>query len=91
MLMFELFAVPEWLITRSLARCKELLNSDSERYGIKHHPLVDIEFTNVIPDTLHLLLRIRGKLLNQVINTDNDYTVFIWVVLKTVLTSLLNT
>ncbi|XP_031554509.1 uncharacterized protein LOC116291481 [Actinia tenebrosa] len=59
-------SIEDWPIKRSIERCSELANSDGEKFDVKHEPLVPIEFTDVVPDTLHLMLRIRGKLLNQV-------------------------
>ena len=62
-------AVPEWLISRTIERCRQLAGqTEGLTLGVKRSPLVEIDFDKVIPDTLHLKLRIRGKLLNQVLH-----------------------
>ena len=43
-------------------------NAKTETLGLKHHPLLDIEPENIIPDNLHLLLRISDKLLKNLID-----------------------
>lgn len=50
----------------TLAEIKSLCHSN-ENYGCIHKPLLAIPLTNVIPDKLHLLLRITDKLLQNVI------------------------
>ncbi|XP_048575576.1 uncharacterized protein LOC125556804 isoform X1 [Nematostella vectensis] len=59
------FSIPQWPITRTLNQCRARVGCPNAK-GVQCLPLVDIEFTKVIPDTLHLKLRIMGKLLNQV-------------------------
>ena len=39
-----------------------------DNFGCTHKPLIDIPLTNVIPDELHLLLRITDKVLQNIID-----------------------
>lgn len=64
-----MFTVDDWPITRTYENCVERASDGyvGDTKGVQYKPLININFKKVIPDTLHLLLRIRGKLLNQVI------------------------
>ncbi|KXJ06364.1 hypothetical protein AC249_AIPGENE12538 [Exaiptasia diaphana] len=61
------FSIADWKITRTYENCVEraLETFTGNRKGVQAIPLINVNFEKVIPDTLHLLLRIRGKLLNQ--------------------------
>ena len=52
---------------RTVEEIKRLSHS-KDNCGCIHHPLFDIPLPNVIPDELHLLLRITDKLLQNVID-----------------------
>ena len=42
-------------------------DSEQDRNGCKNHPLIDIEPENIIPDELHLLLRITDVMTENLI------------------------
>lgn len=52
---------------RTIEDIKTLWQCD-ENFGCIHEPLLDIPVTNVIPDELHLLLRITDRILQNVID-----------------------
>ena len=56
--------------TGSMARTNKDITNDSTSYtfGVKNEPLVKIEPDHVVPDELHLLLRICDKLLTNLID-----------------------
>ena len=56
--------------TGSMARTDKNITNDSKSHAIsvKHEPLVKIEPDHVVPDELHLLLRICYKLLTNLID-----------------------
>ena len=56
--------VPQW---RTLEEIKQMCHS-KDNFGCIHKPLIDIPLTNVIPDELHLLLRITDKVLQNIID-----------------------
>ena len=55
---------PQW---RNLEEIKKMCHS-KDKFGCVNEPLINIPLTNVIPDELHLLLRITDKLLQNVID-----------------------
>lgn len=55
---------PQW---RNLEEIKKMCHS-KDSFGCINEPLINIPLTNVIPDELHLLLRITDKLLQNVID-----------------------
>lgn len=61
-------AVKDWPIERSFEEAVKLhaKKTVDERKGYDAVPLFEIPFTHIIPDTLHLFLRIMGKLVAQV-------------------------
>jgi len=67
--LFVDFIVKDWKITRTYEQCCNRASPqfDGDKKGVINKPVMNVAFTKVIPDTLHLLLRIRGKLLNQVL------------------------
>lgn len=56
--------VPQW---RTLEEIKQMCHS-KDNFGCINEPLINIPLTNVIPDELHLLLRITDKLLQNTID-----------------------
>lgn len=54
---------------RTIESIRKLWKSD-ENFGCIHEPLLDIPVENVIPDELHLLLRITDRLLQNVIEIE---------------------
>jgi len=54
-------------MSRTLEEIKRLCGS-KDNFGCIHDPLLNIPITHVIPDELHLLLRITDKLLQNVID-----------------------
>ncbi|KAJ7327833.1 hypothetical protein OS493_026112 [Desmophyllum pertusum] len=54
-------------IRRTLEEIKSLCHS-KDNFGCIHQPLLDIPITHIVPDELHLLLRITDKLLQNVID-----------------------
>ena len=52
---------------RTLDKIRSLCHA-KDNYGCIHDPLINIPISNVIPDVLHLLLRITDKLLQNVID-----------------------
>ena len=61
---FELYQSSE--MKRTAASLRE--NAKTKSLGSKHQPLLDIEPDDIIPDDLHLLLRICDKLLKNLID-----------------------
>lgn len=49
-------------------------SNTKESYGVKYQPLLPAELDHVVPDELHLLLRIIDVLLENIINqaTESD-------------------
>ena len=56
--------VPRWEIKRSYEHCCDDVKKKVN--GVKAKPLVNIPFDRIVVDTLHMFLRIMGKLFNQV-------------------------
>ena len=56
-----------WGINRTYDNCCEhaKLSTVEERKGCKHAPLLEISFEKVIPDTLHLFVRLSEMLINN--------------------------
>ena len=61
-------SVEEWPIERDLADCERLAKKSTTdgRKGCKQPPLLKIPFQFVVVDTLHMFLRIMGRLFHQV-------------------------
>jgi len=61
--------VEDWPIERDLADCERLAKKSTTdgRKGCKQPPLLKIPFQFVVVDTLHMFLRIMGRLFHQVI------------------------
>ena len=55
-------------LIRTLKDLKELCNLKKDNFGCVNEPLLNIELTNVVPDELHLLLRVTDVLLKNVID-----------------------
>jgi hypothetical protein len=50
---------------RSIQEIKNLsLKSGNEKFGCNHPPLLNIPLQNIVPDELHLMLRITGIICN---------------------------
>ena len=58
------FLVPFWEIKRTYEQCCR--DSEKKANGVKAKPMVNIPFDRIVVDTLHMFLRIMGKLFNQV-------------------------
>jgi len=59
--------VNHWDMSRKHEDIPKLLQKTGERcLGHSKEPLVHVPFDRVVVDTLHLFLRIMGKLFNQV-------------------------
>lgn len=54
-------------MTRTLEEIKRICSSE-DNFGCIHEPLLNIPLTHVIPDELHLLLRITDKVLQNIID-----------------------
>ena len=70
--LFLLLVIPtvdDWPIVRSYEEAESHVGkSDCDKQkGCDTLPLLKLPFSKIIPDTLHLFLRITGKLLAQVI------------------------
>ncbi|KAK7501635.1 hypothetical protein BaRGS_00007066 [Batillaria attramentaria] len=64
------FSVPQWPVTRSKERQTACLQTTGveNRRGYQHEDLLPwIPYPDVVPDELHLRMRITGLLLNQVV------------------------
>ena len=62
------FAVNCWDISRNHEDFPALLQKRGDKcLGHSKEPLIHVPFDRVVVDTLHLFLRIMGKLLNQVL------------------------
>ena len=57
----------EYLITLKRTLVSLYEDTENDRNGCKHFPLIDIEPDNIIPDELHLLLRITDVLTENLI------------------------
>ena len=53
---------------RNLADLKKLCQTKGEKFGCIYPPLIDIELDHVVPDELHLFLRVTDRLLENVID-----------------------
>ena len=61
-------SVAEWPIERELGDCERLAKKSTTdgSKGFKQPPLLKIPFQFVVVDTLHMFLRIMGRLFHQV-------------------------
>lgn len=60
------FSIQNWDISRSLSESASCLHK-SQNKGYKNLSLLHIEFCDIVPDTLHLRMRIANKLFNQIV------------------------
>lgn len=60
-------------LCRSLNEIKRNSTNKDSPYGCEHEPLLEIELDHVLPDELHLLLRITDILLENLITSSIDW------------------
>ena len=68
--------VEDWKITRSYDQCRQrcTMRRKEDARGCKFCPLIKLDFSKVIPDTLHLHLRVGGAIIHGIIEwaVNND-------------------